>query len=100
MGLLDSLTWHIMDAMAEDWETIELIQPHVRLYCASFPDERVAAVIRELHAEGLVEIMESGGDTNAVFPDDPRRTWFSITPSGRALWDAAGVYYRDEEEPA
>lgn len=97
MRTLDSLTWHILDAMAEDWETVELIQPHVREYCASVPDERIASVLRELHAEGLVEIMEVGGATNSVFPDDPRRTWFAMTPSGRALWDEAGGNYRDDD---
>ena len=100
MRALDRLTWHIMDAMADDWESIDQIQPYIRDYCGPMADERVITILRELHAEGLIEIMEVGEDRNDSFPADPSRSWFSMTPTGRALWDRQGGPYRAEDEPA
>lgn len=96
MTELDSLTWHVMDAMADDWESIEQIRPHVRRYAEPASDERIFQILRQLHENELVRIMDGKGYGTRRFPTEPRDCWFSMTERGRALWDAEGIKYRDE----
>jgi hypothetical protein len=100
MQALDSLTWHVMDAMADDWESIVQIRPHVRQYCGSIPDERIFQILRQLHENQLIKIMDADGHGTSSFPDDPSECWFCMSETGEALWDAEGSKYRDTPEKA
>ena len=68
MRALDDHTWHVMDAMADDWESIAQIRPYVEEYCGVTTDERIFDTLRSLHSDGLIEIMEVGTHSNSVFP--------------------------------
>lgn len=92
---LDSLTWHVMDSMADDWESIEQIRPHVFQFCGATSDEQIFHILRQLHKNGFVEIMEVGERTNKIFPTNPETAWFGMTNAGRAFWDAEGIKYCD-----
>jgi hypothetical protein len=98
MHTLDSLTWHVMDAMADDWESIVQIRPHVQQYCGATPDDRIFQILRQLHTNGLVRIMDLDGHGPDSFPSDPQESWFDMTDSGRLLWETESSKYRDEHE--
>jgi hypothetical protein len=98
MRSLDQLTWHVMDAMADDWESIAQIRPHVHHYCGEASDEQIVAVLRELHKNNLVEIMQVPEQSGDIFRTHPEECWFGMTDAGRRLWDAEGAKYRDDEQ--
>jgi len=93
---MDSLTWYVMDALADDWESIEEIRPHIAEYHGSASDREIFDTLRALHARDLVRLMDENGYGTGEFPDDPNGYWFSMTEAGRALWDAEGEKYRSE----
>lgn len=96
MTELDSLTWHVMDAMADDWESIEQIRPHVHRYAEPASDEAIIQVLRRLHENGLVKVMDAEGYGVGSLPSPASNCWFSMTARGRLLWDAEGKKYRDD----
>lgn len=100
MDNLNSLQWHVMDATADDWESIVQIQPHVTKYCGTLPDTTIFDVLRHLHEHDLVRLMDGEGYGTGDFPDDPTDYWFSMTDAGRRLWGAEGNKYRDDDEGA
>ena len=87
-----------MDAMAEDWESVVQIRPHVEEFCGATSEACIFDTLRGLHADGLVEIMEVGGHTNTVFPAPATRgtAWFCMTDAGKSLWESQGAAFRDE----
>lgn len=96
MRELDSLTWHIMDAMADDWESIEQIEPHVRRFHGSAERHAILEILCRLHDDSFLRIMDENGNGTDDFPDGPETAWFSMTDTGRELWDSDGHKYRDE----
>jgi hypothetical protein len=96
MQTLDKLQWHVLDAMADDWESIVQIRPHVAEFCGTTPDQRIFDILRTLHRLSFVRLMDSEGYGADAFPDDPRDYWFSMTESGRTLWDSDGNNYCGE----
>ena len=100
MQSLDSLAWHVMDAMAYDWESIVQIRPHVHQYCGSISDERIFQILRQLHENELVRIMDEDGYGTASFPADASDCWFCMSDTGKALWEAEASKYQDEPEKA
>ena len=101
MQSLDSLTWHVMDAMAEDWESIAQIRPHVLQYCGGVTsNERIFQILRQLHENELIKIMDEDGYGASSFPSDPSECWFCMSDTGKALWQAEGSKYEDEHEKA
>ncbi|MDY7110114.1 MAG: hypothetical protein SYC29_15895 [Planctomycetota bacterium] len=100
MMSLNALQWHVMDATADDWESIVQIRPHVTQFCGHRSDGTIFDVLRNLHQHGLVRLMDRDGYAADIFPDDPSDFWFSMTEAGRKLWDAEGSKYRGEGEDA
>ncbi len=98
MTTLNELEWHVMDALADDWESIVQIRPHVVRWLGPTSDERIAQCLRSLHQHDLVCIMDSEGFATSRFSTDPTECWFAMTESGRTLWDSEGVNFRDESE--
>jgi hypothetical protein len=96
MRELDSLAWHIMDAMADDWESIRQIELHVTRFHGAADHHAIFKILRKLHGESFLRIMDEDGNGIDDFPDAPETAWFSMTESGRDLWDANGYKYRDE----
>jgi hypothetical protein len=95
MEALDELTWHVMDAMADDWESIVQIRPHVFQYCGPTSDDTIFQTLLRLHEAECIEIMDEEGQGTSVFPDDPKGCWFSMTKRGRSLWNSEGSKYRN-----
>ena len=96
MTNLDSLKWHVMDATADDWESIDQIRPHVCAYHGPESDVQIFEALRELHQHRLVCLMDENGNGVSEFPGDPSKHWFAMTAVGRRLWDDEGAKYRFE----
>ncbi len=96
MHTLNHLQWHVIDVLADDWESITQIRPHVNEWCGQTTDRHIFDTLRELHGEGFVRIMDAEGHETTAFPENPSDHWFDMTPSGRSLWDAEGIKYRGE----
>jgi hypothetical protein len=96
MHILDQWQWHVMDAMADDWESIVQIRPHVVEHCGATTDQQIFDVLRDLRQAGLVRLMDADGYGTDAFPADAHDHWFSMTESGMSLWDSEGHKYRGE----
>jgi len=83
-----------MDAMADDWESIVQIRPHVHQYCGPTPDDWIFQILRQLHESGFVRIMDLDGHGTESFPSDPQESWFDMTDIGRLL-----LGFRGEQIP-
>jgi hypothetical protein len=87
-----SLTFWIMDATADDWESLDQIQPVVDRWWQPTPRLVVAEEIVRLVQSGLFEEMphQDRGDEElsaAVVVADPMRFWFGMTAQGRKQWE-------------
>jgi hypothetical protein len=92
--VLDSLTWHVMDATADDWESLDQILPHVRETHGQVEAVAVAKVIARLIEEGLMEEMQRASVSAQAIVSDPIEYWFRMTPGGRATWETEGERWR------
>jgi hypothetical protein len=95
----DEFTFHAMDAMADDWESLDQIAPHIERFVGSADRSRVAHLLVELVAEGLVREMQRQPDqrlTADMILQTPMEFWFAMTPAGRALWDSEAHKYEDD----
>jgi len=91
----DALTWYVMDATADDWESLEQILPHVNRFCDPADAGMIAKTVARLVSEGLMEEMQhSPVDIEAVL-QDPIEYWFRMTKRGREIWEAERVKYPD-----
>jgi hypothetical protein len=96
---LDEFAFYAMDAMADDWESLEQIAPHIERLVGSADRERVARLLVELVAEGLVREMEPLQYqllTAEMILESPMEFWFAMTEAGRALWTSEGYKYDDD----
>jgi len=92
--MLDSLTWHVMDATADDWESLEQILPYVRETQGPAEAVAVAEAIARLMVEGLLEEMQHASVSPHAVVSNSIEYWFRMTPRGRAIWDAEGEHWR------
>lgn len=89
---LGSLTFWIMDATADDWESLDQIQLVVDRWWKPTPGQVVAAVIVSLVQSGLFEERphQDRGDAElsaSAIVADPMRFWFRMTTRGRRHWE-------------
>ena len=94
---MDSLTWYVMDALADDWESIAQIRPHVHQYCGEASNEQIFQLRRQLREDKLVEIMKVPGQAENIFETRPEACWFGMTRAGRAVWDSEGAKFRGNQ---
>ncbi len=94
MRTLDATTWHILLAIADDWESIVQIQQTLGRFGFSVPDEVVYQTLRELHDDGSIHIMAPDGYAVARFPTDPSEYWFYWTPRGERLFCSGEAQFR------
>ena len=87
-----------MDALADNWESVAQIQPHVHRYCGPTSDDKLLAVLRELRGENLITLMSVAKETADTFEADPLACWFGMTEAGRNAWRAERAKYRDEKK--
>jgi hypothetical protein len=85
--MFDTLSWHAMNATADDWESLDQILPQVREFCGNVDRRVIAELIATLVKQGLMEEMKG----RLVQPEDVLADsieyWFRMTPAGRLMWD-------------
>ena len=96
MKTLDSKMWQIMDATADDWESIEQIHPHVLKYHGTVSSNAIYAALKMLHADGLIKVMDNTGSYTELFPNNPSNSWFTMTEKGRDLWNTERGKYEEK----
>jgi hypothetical protein len=98
-----SLRFWIMDAMADDWESLDQIAPVVDKWWQPTPRHVVAEQVVSMVEQGVLEEMphdDRGDDrlTPEAIVADPMRFWFGMTKRGRILWENEGakIMFPDE----
>ena len=94
--MLDSLTFHVMNATADDWESLEQILPQVRESCGPVESIAVAELIAQLVNEGLLQEMRNPVIDPAAVLANPIDFWFRMTVRGRSVWESAIESYGPE----
>lgn len=89
---LGPLTFWIMDATADDWESLDQIQAVVDEWWEPTPRLAVAEEIVRLVRIGLFEEVphQDRGDDElsaAAVVADPTHFWFGMTAEGRKQWE-------------
>jgi len=90
---LDKPSFWLMNATADDWESLEQIMPDVKEFAGVTDSLLVARLIVELIADGLLEEMKHTPVTPQMIVQTPIEFWFAMTPAGRALWDSEAHKY-------
>jgi len=97
---IDSIRWHILDALADDWESPEQIKRSLSDFYGSVPaNEELGDILQELFEKHYIfltlntifdreEVMrELRGETSS------RRFWFGRTDIGYMAWEALSEKY-------
>jgi hypothetical protein len=99
---IDQYDWLILDALSDDYESVEQIVDLVNSPDAAWPEVTPLAVIdrveRLYHAGHLFLTLDAKFDRDAMIGEidqtRDRKFWFGRTPSGDALWKQySAVYY-------
>jgi hypothetical protein len=93
---LDPLVFYIMNAMADDWESINQIEPQVTRFVGPIERQDIFSVLRRLHENKFIAIRSEEGHALAGWPDCPEMGWFCMTDQGRRLWAENGHNYETE----
>jgi len=93
---MDSLTWHVMNATADDWESVEQILSQVREWHGPVEPSSIANVAARLVRDGLMEEMRQPVIDPVAVVANPIEFWFRMTPRGREAWDSEGARFRGE----
>jgi hypothetical protein len=108
--MLDRFDWYILDATADDWESIDQILPYVNELYGSVEARAVVRALSRLVDEGWMRaahLVEEGYMTDVpngslepeTIAEEPTEFWFCMTQRGRTLWDSDGQEYRDAPPP-
>jgi len=93
---LDKPSFFLMNATADDWESLEQIMPQVKEFAGVTDSLLVSRLIVELIADGLLEEMKHTPVTPQMIVERPIEVWFTMTPAGRALWDSEARKYEHD----
>ena len=93
---IDLVTWDVLNAMADDWESIDQIEPQVRCFHGAVPRPAIFSLLRQLYEAGHLRIRDESGNQLSHFPESPETAWFSMTESGRLIWNENGTEYQNE----
>jgi hypothetical protein len=93
---LDKPSFWLMNATADDWESLEQIAPQVERFAGVTDSSEVARLIIDLVADGLIEEMKHTPVTPQMIVQTPIEFWFAMTPAGRALWDSEAHKYEHD----
>jgi hypothetical protein len=96
MNNIDIISWHILNAMADDWESLEQIHPSVNRDAVPVSKEIIVAHLEDLKKNGLIQIMDNKEFNRMEILKDPIEYWFGMTKSGRSLWDSESNKYEKE----
>jgi hypothetical protein len=81
-----SLAFEVMNATADDWESLEQIHPQVNEYRGMVEASVVAEEMMRLLSIGLFEVMPKAPSTVEAILAEPTEYWFRMTPAGRSKW--------------
>src|SRR4051812_45402249 len=81
-----SLTFEVMNATGDDWESFAQIHSAVNLYWQSANASVVAEEIIRLFVAGLFDVMPKAPHNAEVILAEPVGYWFRMTLSGRMHW--------------
>jgi hypothetical protein len=93
---LDKVSYFVMNATADDWESLEQIMPQVERFAGVTDSSQVARLIVDLVAEGLLEETKHTRVTPKMIVETPIEFWFAMTPAGRALWSSEADKYEHD----
>ena len=80
----------LLNATADDWESLEQIHGHVVRFSTAVAPRRVAEEIIRLIRSGHFECQPAApSDVDAILAE-PAEYWFRMTESGRAWWASEG----------
>jgi hypothetical protein len=91
---LETLSFYVMNATADDWESLDQIMLDVAEFAEVADRPRVAKLIVDLLAEGLLEEMKQCPVTPKMIIQNPIEYWFGMTAKGRALWQTESQKHR------
>ena len=81
-----SLTLEVLNATADDWDSLEQIHPQVNQYWRVVEASVVAEEMIRLLAAGMFEVMPKTPLNPEAILADPIEYWVRMTPAGRAEW--------------
>ena len=90
---LDKLTFEVMNATADDWESLDQIMSPVKEFSGVSDRTSVANIIVQLITEGLFEEMKQQKVTAEMIVQSPMDFWFTMTKQGRSLWNSEAPKY-------
>ncbi len=95
MNTIDSFDWYIMDATADDCESIVQIEAHIAEYFGQVNRFQIATRLETLTGKGLMEEKRNLAFSSSHLLENPVEFWFSMTEEGRMLWESESKKYRD-----
>jgi hypothetical protein len=97
---IDTPRWHILNALADDWESPEQIAKHFRDYVNTPIDpQALADLLEELFARNYLFLtLNTLFDKHAILAElrgetGNRRFWFGRTELGYVAWQQLGEKY-------
>ena len=91
---LETLSFYVMNATADDWESLDQIMLDVAEFAEVADRPRVARLIVDLLAEGLLEEMKQSPVTQEMIIQNPIEYWFGMIAKGLALWQTESQKHR------
>ena len=88
---MDIVAWEMLNATADDWESVDQLHSAVVRFLAPVGWEAVVGVAERLVAAGLFE------QRPAEAP--PAEAWFRMTAAGRTAWEQAAARYARHAAP-
>jgi hypothetical protein len=76
---MDHINWHILNIMADDYETALIIQEDLAKENIDLEIDDIVERLNKLHSDGLLELMP--------YSKDKENKWYGMTESGRSIWD-------------
>jgi hypothetical protein len=89
--VIDALAWELLNATADDWESLDQLYPATRQFHPSVRREEVAEAIARLVAHGLFEKRPADAPV--------AEGWFRMTAAGRAVWEQTAERFASAAEP-
>jgi hypothetical protein len=101
MVSIDREDWLILDALSDDYESVEQIVQLVNALEVAWPEVTPLDVINRIeplyHAGHLFLTLDAKFDRDAMIREidetRDRKFWFGRTPSGDALWEQHSAQY-------
>jgi hypothetical protein len=82
------LTFWVLNATADDWESLEQIQPVVNEYWQPTASIAIAEEMMRIWHIGWFEVRPREPTGVAALLAEPLEFWFRMTETGRAEWQA------------